>query len=233
MLTPRVSDYGRQEQKAPDRTLAGTWHGVLEAGATKLRLVLNVARQADGSYKATLDSPDQDAAGIPVDSVTLKDSNVRVELKTIGGVYEGTLDAEGSALTGDWSQGGSGKLPPVFLRSDKPAPARPQEPKRPYPYSEEVVSYENRRAGVRLSATLTLPRGKGPHPAIVLITGSGMQDRDETVAGHKPFSQVPAKEKLSAIDGALKAGGNRNYKTAELPGLNHLFPAAVTGSPVE
>jgi uncharacterized protein len=187
--TPRVSVYGRQGQKAPDRNLAGTWHGVLDVGQAKLRLVLNVVRQADGSYKATLDSPDQNATGIPVESVTLKDANVRVELKTIGGAYEGTLDAEGSTLTGNWSQGGSGNLPLNFRRSDKPmpAPARPQEPKRPYPYGEEEVSYENRRAGVRLSATLTVPRGKGPHPAVVLITGSGMQDRDETVAGHKPF----------------------------------------------
>ena len=178
---------GRQEQDA-GRNLAGTWQGVLNVGSAKLRLVLNVTRQADGSYKATLDSPDQDARGIPVDSMTVENTTVRLELKGIGGAYEGTLNQEGGTMTGNWSQGGA-KWPLIFSRADKlvTAPARPQEPKRPYPYGEEEVSYENRRAGVRLNATLTVPRGRGPHPAVVLITGSGMQDRDETVAGHKPF----------------------------------------------
>jgi pimeloyl-ACP methyl ester carboxylesterase len=64
---------------------------------------------------------------------------------------------------------------------------RPQEPMKPYPYSEELVTYENKPAGVKLAATLTLPRGAGPFPAVLLITGSGPQDRDESICGHKPF----------------------------------------------
>jgi uncharacterized protein len=64
---------------------------------------------------------------------------------------------------------------------------RPQEPKKPYPYDEEEVAYENKRDGVKLAGTLTFPRGKGPFPAVLLITGSGPQDRDESLLGHKPF----------------------------------------------
>ncbi len=67
--------------------------------------------------------------------------------------------------------------------AEKETKTRPQEPKKPYPYAEEMVAYENKKA----AATLTLPRGTGPFPAVLLITGSGPQDRDETVAGHKPF----------------------------------------------
>jgi fermentation-respiration switch protein FrsA (DUF1100 family) len=65
--------------------------------------------------------------------------------------------------------------------------ARPHDPKKPFPYAAEEVVYENKAAGVKLAATLTLPKGAGPFPAVVLITGSGPQDRDETVAGHRPF----------------------------------------------
>jgi pimeloyl-ACP methyl ester carboxylesterase len=64
---------------------------------------------------------------------------------------------------------------------------RPQTPKKPYPYTEEEVSYENTQDHVKLAATLTLPPGAGPFPAVVLITGSGQQDRNEALLGHQPF----------------------------------------------
>ncbi len=76
-----------------------------------------------------------------------------------------------------------------FKRVDKIEPpsraGRPQDPKPPYLYVAEDVSYENK--GIHLAGTLTLPRGQGPFPAAVMITGSGPQDRDETILGHKPF----------------------------------------------
>src|SRR5262245_39804093 len=71
--------------------------------------------------------------------------------------------------------------------SNSTALNRPQEPKKPYPYDEEDVSYENKRDGVKLAGTLTFPRGKGPFPTVLLITGSGPQDRNESLLGHKPF----------------------------------------------
>jgi dienelactone hydrolase len=90
-----------------------------------------------------------------------------------------------------------GPVPAVSGQSPQPTPPstpptgkgphRPQLPTRPYPYSEEHITYENKKAGVRLAATLTLPSRKGPFPAVLLITGSGPQDRDESIVGHKPF----------------------------------------------
>jgi uncharacterized protein len=75
--------------------------------------------------------------------------------------------------------------PPEIVKTE--TQKRPQEPQKPYPYSEDFVTYENKQAGVKLAATLTLPRGAGPFPAVLLITGSGPQNRDEAICGHKPF----------------------------------------------
>ncbi len=177
-----------QEPTIQTQGLQGVWQGTLEAGGTKLRVILKVTKMADNTFAATLDVPDQGATGVPVDSVTVKDASVRFDLKSLGAVYEGMINKEGTAITGNWSQGGM-TVPTTLNRADK-APAaslRPQEPKKPYPYDEEEVSYENKTGGVRLAGTLTLPRTKGPHPAVVLITGSGKQDRNESLLGHKPF----------------------------------------------
>ena len=168
--------------------LEGIWQGTLDAGGAKLRLVLKVTKKPDGTLAATLDSPDQGATGIPVDSITITGATLRFELRSAGGVYEGTINKEGTAIDGRWSQG-PGSFPLVLSRVERapPGPSRPQTPKGPYPYDAEEVSYENRAAAVRLAGTLTLPRAKGPHPAVLLISGSGQQDRDETILGHKPF----------------------------------------------
>jgi pimeloyl-ACP methyl ester carboxylesterase len=176
------------DASAQTPSLEGIWQGTLEAGGAKLRMVLKVTKKPDGTLAATLDSPDQGAAGIPLDSVTLTGAAVRFELKAAGGVYEGTINKEGTSIDGRWSQG-PGSFPLVLSRVERAptGPARPQTPKVPYPYDSEEVSYENKSAGVRLAGTLTLPRAKGPHPAVLLISGSGQQDRDETVFGHKPF----------------------------------------------
>src|SRR5262249_37713895 len=73
-------------------------------------------------------------------------------------------------------------------RLDKaPDYSRPQDPKKPYPYREEEVTFENKTAKIKLAGTLTLPKEGGPFPAVLLITGSGPQDRDESIFGHKPF----------------------------------------------
>ena len=79
-------------------------------------------------------------------------------------------------------------LPLTLTKTDKIAEsARPQMPKPPYPYRAEDVTYENKAGGVKLAGTLTVPSGPGPFPAVILITGSGAQDRDESLLGHKPF----------------------------------------------
>ena len=108
-----------------------------------------------------------------------------MEVAVIGGKYSGTLK-EGK-FDGYWSQGG-GMLPLDLERMSEPITYdRPQEPERPFPYKEEVVRYKNEQAGIELEGTLTLPDTEGKHPAVILISGSGPQDRDEALMGHKPF----------------------------------------------
>ncbi len=166
------------------------WQGALEVGGIKLRLVLKIAKNPDGTLRATLDSVDQGAMNLPVDTIVIEDKTMRFTMKSIGGSYEGTLNEDKTEVSGRWTQSGQ-SLPLVFKRvaeqAQVPQLRRPQEPKRPYPYREEDVVFANPEAGITLAGTLTLPKGPGPFPAVVLISGSGQQDRDETVFGHRPF----------------------------------------------
>jgi uncharacterized protein len=172
---------------ASNKSIEGAWEGTLDFGTAKLRLVLKVSQAADGALTAKADSPDQGATDLPVDAISLKDSAVRFEMKRLMASYEGTLNRETSEIAGEFKQGGI-SVPLTLKRTARPgALNRPQEPKKPYPYDEEEVGYENRRDGVKLAGTLTLPRGKGPFPTALLITGSGPQDRNESLLGHKPF----------------------------------------------
>lgn len=173
--------------KAAEPDMSGVWEGKLEVQGTALRIVFHVAKNGDGSYKVTMDSPDQGAKGIPVSKLTVVNGVARFEISLAQAVFEGKLSADGREIMGTWKQG----LVALPLTVEKKEVAsdtgRPQEPKRPYPYREEEVTYMNEIDNVKLAGTLTIPQGKGPFPAVILITGSGSQDRDETLMGHKPF----------------------------------------------
>lgn len=169
--------------------VAGTWAGTLDAGGQELSLVFHIARADDGGLSGTMDSPDQGAYGLALSAVEAgEDGSVRFEFSMAGGEYTGQLREDGDVVDGSWTQGGQ-SLPLVLERGDAEAlaPKRPQEPQPPFPYEVLEVGFENPGAGVRLAGTLTIPTGDGPHPAVVLISGSGPQDRDETVFGHRPF----------------------------------------------
>ena len=166
--------------------VAGDWQGTLKGPGVELRVVVHLTRGASG-LTGTLDSPDQAASGIALAAAALTGNTLTFSVPAVNGSYTGTLTPQGS-IDGSWSQGGQG-LPLALTRVTNVAslsPRRPQTPAPPYPYGEEDVSYTS-APGVRLAATLTLPAGAGPFPAVVLITGSGPQDRDETLLGHKPF----------------------------------------------
>lgn len=175
-------------QTVPD--LTGTWQGTLEVPGVRLRIVYHFTKQPDGSYGATLDSPDQGASGIPVASVTLQEHTVNLGMPVIQATYTGTLDATGQTLDGTFQQMGQ-SMPLVMKRLQEgetvAVPRRPQEPKPPFPYRTEEVSFPNPAGGHTLAGTLTLPTGAGPFSAVILISGSGPQDRDEALLGHKPF----------------------------------------------
>jgi len=172
--------------KASD--IDGEWFGTIDTGVGRLRVVLHILNTEDG-LNATMDSLDQNAKGIPVTSITRSGSSLKFEIKTIGGSYDGAINPNLSAFTGTWSQ--LGKSFPLTLKRVKDASElelrRPQTPLKPYPYREEEVSYKNPAANIELAATITLPEGRGPFPAVLLMAGSGPHDRDETIMGHKPF----------------------------------------------
>ncbi len=166
----------------------GDWLGTLDTGMGRLRLVLHITNTEDG-LTATMDSLDQGANGIPVNSITRTGAELKFDMKSIGGGYDGTIAADLSAITGTWSQMGKSwplVLKPVKNKADLEL-KRPQMPVSPYPYREEEVSYSNPAAKIQLAGTLTIPLGKGPFPAVLLMAGSGPHDRDESIAGHKPF----------------------------------------------
>ncbi len=176
-------------QPQSSQSVEGIWAGALDAGAFKLRLVMKFSRTPDGKLKGSLDSLDQGAKDIPMSAVTFQNGALHVEMKSIGATYDAKLSADGSQITGEFTQGGA-KLPLDLKRIEKASDAalkRPQTPKAPFPYDEVEVTYQNKQDKVTLSATLTVPRGTGPFPAVVLITGSGLQDRNESLLGHQPF----------------------------------------------
>lgn len=165
----------------------GTWQGAVEDGQLRHRLQLHIGHDDKGRLTASLDSLDQGVSGLPATNVTEKESTLHLEIPVASGTYDGTLNAAKNALTGTWTQNGE-QHALNFRRSNLVLEARrPQNPQKPYPYDEEQVTFANAKAQVTLGGTLALPRGAGPFPAAVLIGGSGPHDRDETIAGHKPF----------------------------------------------
>jgi hypothetical protein len=194
----------------------GAWMGTLDAGVMKLRIVFHITNTEDG-LTATMDSPDQNAHGLPVTSVTRDGASLKMELKQIAGRFEGKIAQDLTTIEGTWTQGGNSF--PLVLKRVKDAAElerrRPQNPVKPYPYREEEVSYANPVASITLAATLTIPPGKGLFPAVLLIPGSGPHDRDEALMGHRPFlvlSDYLTRHGIAVLRaddrGVGKSGGN-------------------------
>lgn len=179
--------FGVWAQGGPKTSVEGIWQGLLKAGSLELRVVFKIKAAEDGALEATLDSPDQGATNIPVDEVRVENGRLSLKIEQLRLSYEGQINEAGTEIQGQLTQ--AGMTFPLDLKRVEKAPEirRPQEPKKPYPYDEEEVVYTNPQDGVKLAATLTLPRTEGPHPAVVLISGSGAQDRNETVFAHRPF----------------------------------------------
>lgn len=171
--------------------LVGTWSGKGDFGPIELRIVFHVGTRADGSFGASMVSPDQSPAYVPVTSVSVgEDGTLSLEVSTISARYEGRPNAECTRIEGHLLQGGGKFKLNLEKIGGVAAPARPQTPTPPFLYREEQVTYTNEAAGNRLAGTLTLPQENGPFPAVLLISGSGQQDRNEEIFGHKPFHVI-------------------------------------------
>src|ERR1035437_2791661 len=170
---------------AQEHRFEGNWLGNLKVSSVTLRIVLKISKLEKNSYKAVLNSPDQTDKDIPVDKVDISGDSIKLFVTMIGGSYKGKLTD--TLLDGIWSQSGR-EFPLSFTRTDKPVELnRPQNPKKPYPYKEEEVTVINKGADVTLAGTFTYPEKGDSFPVVVLITGSGPQDRDEAIMGHRPF----------------------------------------------
>ena len=173
---------------AQQADLSGTWTGKLELPNTvKLTVVFNLKADSIGNYTTTMDSPDQGAKGIPTESTKINGDSVEIIIPLVRGSYAGKIFYDEMKIEGKWTQGGM-HLDLVVNKVDKVEEVkRPQEPKEPYPYKSEEVKFENKIDTVTLAGTLTLPENGNNFPAVVQITGSGAQNRNEELLGHKPF----------------------------------------------
>ncbi len=172
---------------AQQNQIVGNWQGALKISSIQLRIVFNVIETENQKLIATLDSPDQGAFGIPVDTVIFNPPYVKFEVTSIVGFFEGSLNETAQSISGKWNQGGQ-SFDLELSRSDSVITInRPQEPKPPFPYIEEDVVFENKNANITLAGTLTYPKEGENFPVVILVSGSGPQNRNEELLGHKPF----------------------------------------------
>lgn len=201
--------------------ISGQWYGILKLPGAQLRLVLNLSKN-NNAYTATLDSPDQSAKGIPASSVEYSNMTLKTAFSNINAEYQGTLDA-GNRIKGTFKQNGM-SYPLEFGREvlEGPKVLRPQEPSKPYAYYTEDVKFENQKEKITLAGTLSLPSKTGNFPVVILISGSGPQNRDEEIAGHKPFLVIAdhlTKNGIAVLRyddrGAGQSTGDFNAATSE------------------
>ena len=165
-------------------SFAGDWEGKIG----NIRLIFHLTEK-EGKLTATLDSPDQGATGLACDEVTTKEDSINITLSIAHASYSGLLGADKKNISGTWKQGGQS----IALDLSKGASivsevVRWQTPKPPFPYRSEEVTYDNKDKSVHYGGTLSTPNGAGPFPAVVIISGSGTQDRDGTMFGHKSYA---------------------------------------------
>ncbi len=174
-----------------DGELVEAWVGKLQAGAVEMVMQFRVVKMASGEKGVYFDSVTERQTGFEANHSMVGDTLI-FEVPSIRLIYRGTLNEAGDEAEGMWNQSG-GELP---LNLKKQATEyddvnvwenRPQRPVGPFPYDAEEVTFDNRTDSLTLAGTLTIPSGPGTYPAVVLISGSGAQDRDESLMGHKPF----------------------------------------------
>lgn len=171
----------------PDSSWIGSWVGQLEIpGSKAISLVFHISKE-EGEWKSLMDSPDQLQYGIEIQTTEIEGNQILLKMPKFNAALEGSwVDGK---IQANWKQGVN---LPIRLSKDSTFKPKeyPQHPQTPYPYKSEEVRFQNTAADIELAGTLTSPSEIGEDeklPAILLISGSGPQDRDETIAGHKPF----------------------------------------------
>ncbi|OEK05399.1 alpha/beta hydrolase family protein [Roseivirga misakiensis] len=168
--------------------ITGDWYGELGSGEQKMQFIFHVNKSADG-LQTTMDIPIRSLKGIKTQKTTFSNNQLHIDGKNFGFEYKGVYDSATKQMNGHMIEGPN--QVPLNLQQEKieiaRKKARPQEPIKPYPYKAEEVKFYNEKDDVKLAGTLTLPSEGSKYPAVILITGSGPQNRDEEIFGHKPF----------------------------------------------
>jgi fermentation-respiration switch protein FrsA (DUF1100 family) len=216
------------------QNIEGKWQGLLKVQGMELTIVFNISQEND-TLIATMDSPDQGAFGLAVQQVTFEDNILNIGMNMPPIQYEGTLNSD-EEIDGTFKQGGY-DFPLVLSQKEvkKSNKKKPQDPIEPYPYLSEDISFENKTAGIKLVGTLTMPSEGSNFPAVVLISGSGPQDRDEALLGHKPFlvlSDHLTKQGIAVLryddrgtaksEGDFSAATSADFKTDVLAAIKYL-----------
>ena len=164
--------------------IEGYWKGKIDLGVQKLETAFDIKADGNG-YSATFDVPAQGAFDIPVDETTFQDGRLQLTMSALGASYSGTLKDD--VIEGEFTQHGmTFTLNLAKAEKVEQQKARPQDPQPPFNYHIEEVAFVNEKEGNTLAGTLTIPEGEGPFPAMVLVSGSGQQNRDEELMNHRP-----------------------------------------------
>ena len=189
--------------KTDETDISGTqWIGTLTVGVVEMRLRFNFTPDKEGKLTGAMDSIDQGVEGIPFSDVLFDGKKLAVSVDSVQGTYRGELSEIKDMFKGTWSQGGQQFALDLKRETEKLELVRPQEPKPPFPYTTEDIIFTSPFEGNTIGATITIPEGKGPFPAVVLISGSGQQDRDCFIMGHRPFLVIAdhlARNKIASI----------------------------------
>lgn len=163
----------------------GIWEGKINAGA-EVRIIFQISYDAANKPVATMGVPGQGLRDVST-TVDIDGDSIHIGIAQFHSKYSGLL--RGDSITGTFHQG-----IPLPLNLNKVTSVaekvRPQTPVPPFPYKTEDLVYTNSDKSITYGATITIPPGKGPFPAAILLTGSGQQNRDEEILGHKPFAVI-------------------------------------------
>lgn len=207
--------------------IIGSWMGSIEIQGKQLPLVFHISKRGE-TYFTKMDSPAQNAMGIPTDSTGYHQKQLTVKLSSLGIMYKGTYNND--TITGTFTQNGM-RFP---LSLSRLILKRPQEPKPPFNYNIEEVVVKNKKDSVSLAGTLTTPMNKKNYPVVILITGSGATTRDHEFEGHKPFWVIAddfAKKGIGVLRlddrGMGKSTGGRDFGKATSQNFAGDISAAV------
>lgn len=170
------------------QTFDGSWKGEVEVSGQNLLLVFNLKQDGDHNWSGTFESPMQTSQKFPIHIVKVNKDSITMDVKGIGLYYTGYLDRDKDVMKGMMKQG-SFESAMILVRSEleQSGLSRKQDVAPPYDYMEQEVSFQNVKGNAMLAGTLTYPKGGGPFPTVVLVNGSGQQNRDSEMFGHRPF----------------------------------------------